>query len=343
MKLNILAAIFLLGFALPSLQSTEVLIIGGGPAGLATALEAYQQGMTVKLVEKEKDCLHPYWVFLTQASLSLLDKWEVTIPQMTTVQLAGQTVGAVQIKYLNNALKSRVKALGIERTVGKFMTLDESNFRAEISTLNGTVEIPYDFIVAADGAQSRVRKQLGIECDPSYQTIGAWAFFPFDNSAGTVSSEIIDQKSYFIRRITLPVGSVVSLQGVCYDPKFFYNYTIGQFREKLLVQGWKLEAEQIRSRDRNMLFQNNLYAFLQKAQAFSKEASCAILVGEAATSGSFFDCIGLNIALQTAVYAGEFFSELEKDNAYENFSRKMENASKKLLKHSAYLFSQCSS
>ncbi|MGE4574369.1 MULTISPECIES: FAD-dependent oxidoreductase [Parachlamydia] len=337
---NMLFVIFLLMYTIAA-HSTDVLIIGGGPSGLGTAIEAYQKGMNVRVVEKEKDCLHAYWVFLTKASLSLLDKWKVTIPEMTMVQFEGKSTGLVQIKYLNRALKNRVKELGIERTLGKFIAVDESNFTAEINTLNGKIFIPYDFIVAADGSQSHLRKQLGMDCDPSYQTVGAWAFFPFDNSGGAITSEIIDQQYYYIRRILLPGGSAISLQGVCYDPKFFSNYTLAQFRERLLAQGWTLEAEMIRARNPNVIYENNMSVFLQKAQTFSNKESRILLVGEAAASATFFDCIGLNTALQSAVYAGDFFSKPYKDRSYKKFNQKMEAASKQLLDYSAYLFSQC--
>jgi len=73
---------------------------------------------------------------------------------------------------------------------------------------------------------------------------------------------------------------------------------------------------------------------LQQAKAFSNQEASAILVGDAAATGSFFQGMGANTAFMTAELAGQFV----KSKSYADFNQSMKATTDALIEDSRYLF-----
>src|SRR5437016_3542813 len=98
-----------------SLQAIDIVIIGGGPAGLATAIEGHLAGATVLIVDRRSSYSRGQLLFLFDYSLELLEKWKVSIPSMRIAKLEyNHLMGVTKIKDIEEALARRVHALGIQ-------------------------------------------------------------------------------------------------------------------------------------------------------------------------------------------------------------------------------------
>ncbi len=93
--------------------SAATLVVGGGPAGLAMAIEAIKLGDEVTVLERRPEYTRQQSLFLTGDSLAQLDKWGVELPELCTAQVGPhERVGFVAIYHLEKQLAARAKALG---------------------------------------------------------------------------------------------------------------------------------------------------------------------------------------------------------------------------------------
>ena len=148
----------------------DVIVVGGGPAGLASAIEVAQRGMSVSVVERrrgpiDKACgegLMPgAWQDLQHLGLRI----ERSHPLRGIRYLRGDALASVDFRdagrgirrtVLHQALLDRAQELGVEhvqRTVDK-VRQDESHVHA--AGLRGR------WLIAADGLRSPIRQQLGL-------------------------------------------------------------------------------------------------------------------------------------------------------------------------------------
>jgi 2-polyprenyl-6-methoxyphenol hydroxylase-like FAD-dependent oxidoreductase len=305
-------------FPLQATESPSVVIIGGGPSGLATAIEAHQSGAKVTVIEKRDTYSRPQMLFLLDSSLRLLEKWKVAIPQMRVVDLGdGNRVGFVQIKHLEKGLENRVNELGIKKIQDEFKTLSQLN-------------LPYDILVGADGVHSQARDVLDISVNLIGEAKGAFALIPGTLSTDVDISPAIKQDDLFIRRMKVPGASVIFIQSSTEGSK-------SQLQKAVKEQGWHDEA--------NLMAQNKAFIgtdipiTLQQAQAFANEKKAAILVGDAAASASFFQGMGANTSLKTAEIAGHFFKNYQHKTAYQEFNQAMKKTTDSMIEDSLFLFS----
>lgn len=325
---------FSLAYANSIEKPLSVLVIGGGPAGLATAIEAHNYGARVTIIEQREEHSRPQRVFLVPSSISLLEKWNADIPNMYLCDFGEFGVyGFLQINQLENGLEKRVKDLGIEIFHGQFGGL--LNGQAYIDTVGGVHILDYDIIVGADGAHSQMRKSLGIDIECFGTAEGAWAFVNFENNDGiTDVSYFYIESDHYIKKITMPFGSVIFCQSFFNLPYLFDEISQDLLAADAMHRGWDKEAQLIK--EGQFKKSNNIHISLQQAKAFSDVSQKAILIGDAAACGSFFHGNGVNTALKSAVIAGNFFKEFSQSklNAFDTFNASMKQITDELIDYS---------
>ena len=332
-KFYIVSVVFSMCFSLFADQHPSVVVIGGGPAGLATAIEAKESGAAVTLVEKRDAHTRMQWIFLIDSSLKLLEKWKVSLPLMRTVDLGdGTRIGFVPIKHLEEELEKRSKELGIKKIQGEFIGF-KSSHSATIAMQNREVHLPYDILVGADGTHSRVREALSIPSKDLGTAIGTSALIPHSTD-GVETIDIsppIKKEGHFLRRMALPSASLIFTQSA--------RPTDKALLQKLTKEcSWNKEALALSGEKALILYDIEIH--LQQATTFSDVNRSAILVGDAAATASFFQGQGANTALTTAELAGHFFRQLHgKDQAaYPTFNQSMKRATDDLINDSLFLF-----
>ncbi|NGX47190.1 MAG: Kynurenine 3-monooxygenase [Chlamydiae bacterium] len=312
----------------------SVLIIGGGPAGLATAIEAHESGARVTLVEKRDASSRFQWLLLFDSSLDLLKKWKVEIPEMRNIDLGdNKKLGIVPINQLEECLRARVNKLGITILHGEF-----EGFEGNHPRING-IASSYDIIVGADGTKSTTREALGIPNVIKGKAKGLVAFMRQESSgqAEEIFPDPIQINHLFCRKITIPSAGIIFLQAE--DSDELGKEQLLEIAEK---SNWQQEAQALRN-NRAKIFEN-IPVTLQQAECFSDEGKRAILVGDAAASASFLQGMGANIAFKTAEHAGRFFKNFQKDRhaAFQTFNQAMKATTDELIDDSQFLFNPSS-
>lgn len=295
-------------------EDLSVVIIGGGPAGLATALEARAQGCKVILIEKRESYTRPRTLFLSDSSLKLLEKWSVDTSPIKIVNFDdGTLVGFISVHLLEQQLEKRALELGVKKICEEFQGFP--------------IAQSYDVIVGADGLHSRVREALCIQniC----LAIAKGAFVKIldeeDESEEFEISPVIKVEEGFLRRTKIPKGSLIFAQ-------FPKNASKETLQRACIAQGWNGVITAVSAFDFDV--------FLTQASAFSNRGKSAIILGDAAATASFFQGLGANTALKTAEIAGRFFQEFQNnpEGAYEHYDQSMKETTTELIKDSAYLF-----
>lgn len=312
------------------LLSKTIVIVGGGPAGLACAIEAHFAGVEALVIEKRDSYIRPQALFLNEETLNLLNKWQVELPLMKTFE---DKVGVVRLNALEEGLKKRVELLGIVKLHGEFTRLDPNVKKIFISTDKVEIELDYDLLVGTDGAHSHVRKELGIDSCCMGEAFGALAVVNYEVPLGGFDTEVKVVNDLFTRRISWGLGSVIFVQGSSEAGRQALNSDARKVLQDLsLACGWIKDAEIIQND--KALFRTDIEIALRQALTFSDKRKGAILVGDSAATASLFQGKGANTALFSAKIAGDFF----KDSDYEKFNQAMKEVTDQLIQDSQFLF-----
>jgi flavin-dependent dehydrogenase len=153
----------------------DLLVIGGGPAGLATALHARRSGLTVAVVEArpapiDKACGEGLMPPAVRA-LANLDVRPNGLPfrgicyrdsrrypeRCAVADFADGRGLAVRRTELHAALSQAVSRAGVDVVEGKVSEIDQTEAAVSASGLSAR------YLVAADGLHSTVRRSLGLD------------------------------------------------------------------------------------------------------------------------------------------------------------------------------------
>jgi flavin-dependent dehydrogenase len=149
----------------------DLLVVGGGPAGLAVAIEAAQAGMRVAVCERwpgslDKACGEG----LMPGAVRALAALGVSPPGRDIIGIAysapGHSVHArfpdepgrgVRRTVLHEALHTTAVAAGVEFQPGRVERIDQGEDHVEAAGLRAR------YLVAADGLHSPIRRALGLD------------------------------------------------------------------------------------------------------------------------------------------------------------------------------------
>ncbi len=319
------------------LDPCKVVIIGGGPAGLACAIGAREWKADVCIFEKRESHSREQWLFLTESSIQLLDQWDVSSLLMDKWLPAPvyEIKKIVPIKALEDALETRAIALGAKKIQGEFLRVHPEKRTVDILVGGSTVEYPYDFLVGADGVHSKVKETLGIRTQCMGQAVGAGAVLKINSSEPYNVREIIFANTLFTRIITTPYFSFFFVQRFPQALEPISKEGFGRIAHRC---GWQDRFEKISEGEGGFI--EHIPVVLQQAEDFSKPDAHAIIIGDAAACGSFYQGMNANTALKAAVLAEECIKNVRKRDpeAFRTFNQKMKLQTDELISNSQCLF-----
>lgn len=182
-------------------KAQNVLVIGGGVAGLAVAIGLHQKGIRVEVVEKNADWSVYHVGIIVQANfvraLNQLGVGEAAVKAgfgyrgvrfltpggAPIAELPGESevdglpgdLGLTR-PALHEVLTGKVKELGIPVRLGvTFETFEDKGSDVEVTFTDGTSG-SYDVVIGCDGNYSAVRKVLWPEATPKFTGQGVWRY-----------------------------------------------------------------------------------------------------------------------------------------------------------------------
>ena len=171
----------------PDIHRTDVLVVGGGPAGATAAGFLAKKGKEVLLLEKDRNYAKPCGGGLALCTFEEFDLPRTSIKKevhgLRLVSPAGHSVdislpdhplAVVSRSEFDETLRQKAEEKGTQIIEGEFLRILDSKKGLSEALIQGQkVEIRSDFIVAADGVNSRVRTSLGIRPSPALWTASA--------------------------------------------------------------------------------------------------------------------------------------------------------------------------
>ncbi|CDR35178.1 FAD-dependent monooxygenase [Criblamydia sequanensis] len=310
----------------------QVLIIGGGPAGLAAAIEAKSEGAEVTLVEKRKDYNRQQVLFLGKTTIGLLTKWRVEPKALSICQARnGSKVGIIKICDLEASLKEKVNHMGVKVLFGEFVKANAKGKKALIRSEDKLINLSYDLIIGADGRESALRKEFNLPLKKLGKASGTIAFIPMLQKNIPDITDTIKAGPFFLRKITLENASIIFMQSS-------QEYTLDDFSRCVADLEWSKEAELIQKNEVKIF--TGIPVYLQKVERLSDPENEVLLVGDAAATASFFEGRGGNTGFKEASLIGPFIKNFlqDKKKAYLEFNETMKVLTEELVEASRYLF-----
>ena len=172
-------------------SASDLIVVGGGPVGLATSIFAAGQGMRVTLLERgvlpmDKPCgegIMPEGVRLMEAmGISVTRSYP-----FHGIRYIDESVGAVEARFasgnglgmrrlaLSSAMVARAKHLGVrlqERTMVRDVRIEHAGVSVDL----GGERLRAPFLAAADGLHSRIRGDAGLDVTSRWSRFQRYGF-----------------------------------------------------------------------------------------------------------------------------------------------------------------------
>jgi menaquinone-9 beta-reductase len=288
---------------------TDVLIVGGGPAGLAAAIAARAKGLRVTLVDSRKPPIDkPCGEGLLPEAVKALRRLGIDPEAGQSFRFTGirfqdshSSVAAefsngsalgIPRRVLHQLLVERAQSVGVHLAWGAYAA-NENSLYAEI----GGQRIFFRWLVAADGFNSSIRHRIGL--DPLLPKRGRFAFRRhFAIVPWTPFAEVHWGEGCQI--VVTPTGrEEICLALFTSDHRLRLTSALPQFR-KLAQRMREARPVSIESGARTVL-----------ARARSAARGNVALTGDASCSVDGIAGQGLNLAFQEAHYLAEALAREE--------------------------------
>ena len=326
--------------------SLSVTVVGGGPAGLASAIEASSKGFKVTLVEKRNSYSRNRPIALLPNVLKILKEWNLKMLEIPMCEQSKQEASKwsfsgdesftsmQRIDLIEKKLIKKCEELGVDRICGDFQRFG-SEQTVYVKTEDGERVFSYDILIGADGLHSKVRELLSIQMNDLGFAKAAYLVLPFsDFGMASLKMILIMKKDFDFLRIikVLPFVTIISAQSSLEGSK-------DRIKDLLEAFGWTKEFKAIEE-GKDVECVEDIFITLSQAETFSSFEKSVVLLGDAVASGSFLLGIGLNTAILSKEILGEFLIEWkeDKEKAFQNFNRSMKGITDKLIECNKSLF-----
>ncbi len=165
---------------------TKVLVIGGGPAGSTAARILAKEGFDTLLMERNFSFVKPCGGGIPSPAFNELDlpkdainkhvkSVKVVSPKGEELQisLSGGTIAIVERSNFDPLLRRKAEEAGARLLEARFSRFKKvgKTMTAEVVAEDGHVDVCADYVIAADGVNSSVRRALDIKPVPSFLTM----------------------------------------------------------------------------------------------------------------------------------------------------------------------------
>lgn len=223
---------------LKPIRETDVVVVGGGPTGLAAAIAARMTGLEVTLVERSRPPIDkPCGEGIMPDGVAILERLGVELRPAEAVPFTG-------IEFIQGRLRARGEfprrpGLGVRRTALHAALLRRAEqlriqllWGREVRGLHDLgVElsggpIRSHYIVGADGIESKLRRALGLDVAPIYRRFGIRRHFTVRPWNDHVEVHFAAGCEAYVT----PVGSdMVCIAILMHDPTLRFDSALGRF------------------------------------------------------------------------------------------------------------------